>query len=173
MPNPPRYQGLVTLGQAMRQCPPLTSFMRLQRKRLLILSLAFQSLSRNIHYQQQIDQHKSTNWTKIHLPALVRRSTFQPESLSAILSTIGWTWALVSLWGDRGTARYLQGKSEIWQGRWFCNITLSSSENWMGWTLLFCTFVLSPDASPKSCKMSRVILMSLADGCKNITTSST
>ena len=157
----------------MRQCPPFTSFLLPPKETSSNLIHGFQSPSKKIHYQQQIDQHRSsTNWTKMHLPALVRRSAFQPGSLSAILSTIGWTWALVSLWGERGTPRYLQGNFEIWQGRWFCNRTLSSFEHWMGWTLLFCTFVLSPDASPKSCKMSRVILMSLADGCKNITTSS-
>jgi hypothetical protein len=64
----------------------------------------------------------STNWTKILLAAFVSRSTFQPGSLSAIFSIIGWTWVLVSLYGERGTPRYVQGNSDIWQGRWVCKV---------------------------------------------------
>jgi len=42
----------------------------------------------------------------------------------------------------------------------------------MGKTLLFCTFVVNPEASPKSWRISKVIPMSLAEGRKQITTSS-
>ena len=40
MPNPPNSFGLVTLLQATKQCPPITSFLPLHRKLLLILSIA-------------------------------------------------------------------------------------------------------------------------------------
>ena len=40
MPNPPRKHGLVTLGHAIRQWHPITSLLPLQRKPLLILSMA-------------------------------------------------------------------------------------------------------------------------------------
>ena len=43
MPNPPRKHGLVTLGHAIRQWHPITSLLPLQRKPLLILSMATQT----------------------------------------------------------------------------------------------------------------------------------
>uniref|UniRef100_A0A0A9B7Y4 Uncharacterized protein n=1 Tax=Arundo donax TaxID=35708 RepID=A0A0A9B7Y4_ARUDO len=51
-------------------------------------------------------------------------------------------------------------------------VIVSSSEHWMGNPLLFCTFVFNPEASPKSWRISNVIPISLAEGHRNITTSS-
>ena len=114
----------------------------------------------------------STYCTKIILPALVSKSAFQLGSLSAIFSTMGCACALVILWGERGTPRYLHGNSEIWHGRDSCKNELSSSVHCMGRTLLFWRLVVSPEALPKSCRISRVIAISLAEGLKKSTTSS-
>ena len=113
-----------------------------------------------------------TYCTKIILPALVSRSAFQLGSRSAIFSIIGCACALVSLYGERGTPRYLPGNSETWHGKDSCRTDLSSSLHCMGRTLLFWRFVVSPDALPKSCRISKVISMSLAEGHKKKTTSS-
>ena len=51
----------------------------------------------------------STNCTKIILPALVSRSTFQLGSLSANLSIMGCACALVILWGERGLPSTYKG----------------------------------------------------------------
>ena len=113
-----------------------------------------------------------TYWTRTLVPDFVSRSAFQPGNLAAILSIMGWAWALVSLWGERGTPRYLHEKSDVWQGSCVCNKSLCSSEQCMGTTVLFCTFVLRPEASPNRCRMSKMALISLADGWRKMTTSS-
>ena len=63
---------------------------------------------------------------------------------------------------DKGKPRYLHGKLMISQGSRFCTTAMLSSEHWIGITLLFCTLVLSPEASPKSCKIFRIKLISFA-----------
>ena len=113
---------------------------------------------RSIAIAKYTNMEVSTNWTKIFLPAFVSKSAFQPGSRSATRSMIGWTCCFVSFRKESGTPRYLQGKSDSWQGRCSCIVILSSSEHWMGKPLLFCTFVLNPKASPKSWRISSTII---------------
>ena len=81
MPKPPKLGGLATLGQAIKQCPPLTSFVLFHRKPLLILSIASNALAgRSKANNRYISMELSTGWAKIFLPAFVSKSALQPDS---------------------------------------------------------------------------------------------
>uniref|UniRef100_A0A0A8ZRY4 Uncharacterized protein n=1 Tax=Arundo donax TaxID=35708 RepID=A0A0A8ZRY4_ARUDO len=62
MPRPPSSGGRVTLGQANRQCPPFASLLPLQRKALLILSIALRAQGgRSIAIAKYTNMEVSTN----------------------------------------------------------------------------------------------------------------
>ena len=117
MPKPPKLGGLATLGQAIKQCPPLASFVLFHRKPLLILSVASNDLAwRSRASNRQISMELSTSWTKIFLPAFVSKSVLQPDSnfpnngLNLSFGQFG-GWRGGSVWVSQETQK-LQNRAE-------------------------------------------------------------
>lgn len=171
MPRPPSSLGRLTLGHAIKQCPPLATFLPLRRKFRRILSTAFKHQGgRSIAVAIWISIEVRTCCTSVALPAQIMSSAFHPGNLSAILSIYGCSCPLVSFLMERGRPIYLHGNSWMSQGRWAWTIAMSSAEQ--RHITFFCILVLRLVEEPNKCNRSTTIHKSEATGQRNKTTSS-
>lgn len=88
-------------------------------------------------------------------PALVSKPDFYVGILAAIASTSGCSSALVNLVSERGIPRYLHRNAATTHGNANCTAATISSVHRIGVAMHLSTFVTSPDAPAKSCRICR------------------
>ena len=96
-PRPPRFFGLLTVGQLTRLCPPCAVSFPFQRKERRILSIFFFThfAIRKI-VRWYVGMEERTKLIRVVLPAFVKSFPFQPGNWAPIFSTSSCTCTLLN-----------------------------------------------------------------------------